>query len=149
MRTHARTHKPVCLRTKQRHAVTSPRREINSQKWFCFTSILALNRAPTCGHVQPCSKDEECCSDQTCVWGQCTVNATSGTEGTICQGQSDCRSDLCCAFQPGEPSSGHGSENRSFFSFNALHRALLLTSQYIPLFPTPPSSCTLNRVSSQ
>ncbi|KAK5868069.1 hypothetical protein PBY51_012514 [Eleginops maclovinus] len=34
-----------------------------------------------------------------CVWGQCTVNATSGAEGTICQGQSDCMPDLCCAFQ--------------------------------------------------
>ncbi|KAF0040912.1 hypothetical protein F2P81_006810 [Scophthalmus maximus] len=34
-----------------------------------------------------------------CVWGQCTVNATGGEEGTICQAQSDCRPDLCCAFQ--------------------------------------------------
>ncbi|XP_032407186.1 dickkopf-related protein 3b isoform X2 [Xiphophorus hellerii] len=51
------------------------------------------------GVAHPCSKDEECCSDQMCVWGQCTVNATQGTAGTICQGQSDCRPDLCCAFQ--------------------------------------------------
>lgn len=76
----------------------------------------------TCWHIQPCSKDEECCSDQTCVWGQCTVNATSGTEGTICQGQSDCRSDLCCAFQPGEPGIDVHRPAERFVHAAAIHR---------------------------
>lgn len=67
---------------------------------YCLYEIENSKCLPCIPTDMPCSKDEECCSDQTCVWGQCTVNATSGTEGTICQGQSDCRSDLCCAFQP-------------------------------------------------
>uniref|UniRef100_A0A3B3IFB7 Dickkopf WNT signaling pathway inhibitor 3b n=1 Tax=Oryzias latipes TaxID=8090 RepID=A0A3B3IFB7_ORYLA len=53
----------------------------------------------------PCTAsdmDEECCSTQMCVWGQCTANVSRGTEGTICQGQNDCRPELCCAFQRGK-----------------------------------------------
>ncbi|XP_061825741.1 dickkopf-related protein 3b isoform X2 [Nerophis lumbriciformis] len=64
--------------------------------WYEMDNSKCLPCIPT---DMPCTKDEECCSKQTCVWGQCTVNATQGTEGTICQGQSDCRPDLCCAFQ--------------------------------------------------
>ncbi|XP_063043888.1 dickkopf-related protein 3a isoform X2 [Engraulis encrasicolus] len=45
-----------------------------------------------------CSKDEECCSGQLCIWGQCAQNATKGDRGSICQHQSDCNGDLCCAF---------------------------------------------------
>ncbi|KAF4082933.1 hypothetical protein AMELA_G00134260 [Ameiurus melas] len=44
-----------------------------------------------------CRKDEECCEGQLCVLGQC-MNSTKGEAGTICQEQSDCDSDLCCAF---------------------------------------------------
>ncbi|MCI4383133.1 hypothetical protein PGIGA_G00022930 [Pangasianodon gigas] len=44
-----------------------------------------------------CKKDEECCEGQLCVLGQC-MNSTKGEEGTICQEQSDCDSDMCCAF---------------------------------------------------
>lgn len=66
---------------------------------YCLYEIENSKCLPCIPTDMPCTKDEECCSDQMCVWGQCTVNATSGTEGTICQGQSDCRPDLCCAFQ--------------------------------------------------
>ncbi|XP_030622600.1 dickkopf-related protein 3a [Chanos chanos] len=45
-----------------------------------------------------CTKDEECCSGQLCVWGQCAKNVTQGEAGTICQYQTDCSSELCCAF---------------------------------------------------
>lgn len=72
---------------------------IMSAFYFCKVVKLLLKSVLP---LQPCSKDEECCSDQMCVWGQCTVNATQGTAGTICQGQSDCRPDLCCAFQRGD-----------------------------------------------
>ncbi|XP_053283134.1 dickkopf-related protein 3b [Pleuronectes platessa] len=66
---------------------------------YCLYEIQNSRCLPCIPTDMPCIKDEECCSDQMCVWGQCTVNATRGTEGTICQGQSDCRTDLCCAFQ--------------------------------------------------
>ncbi|XP_062245209.1 dickkopf-related protein 3b [Platichthys flesus] len=66
---------------------------------YCMYEIQNSRCLPCIPTDMPCLKDEECCSDQMCVWGQCTVNATRGTEGTICQGQSDCRTDLCCAFQ--------------------------------------------------
>nr|XP_020460129.1 dickkopf-related protein 3-like isoform X2 [Monopterus albus] len=69
---------------------------------YCLYEIENSKCLPCIPTDMPCTKDEECCSDQMCVWGQCTVNATKGTEGTICQGQSDCRSDLCCAFQRGK-----------------------------------------------
>ncbi|XP_041852896.1 dickkopf-related protein 3b [Melanotaenia boesemani] len=66
---------------------------------YCLYEIENSKCFPCIATDMPCTKDEECCSDQMCVWGQCTVNVTRGTEGTICQGQSDCRPDLCCAFQ--------------------------------------------------
>ncbi|XP_059191766.1 dickkopf-related protein 3b [Centropristis striata] len=66
---------------------------------YCLYEIGNSKCLPCIPTDMPCTKDEECCSDQMCVWGQCTVNATKGTEGTICQGQSDCNPDLCCAFQ--------------------------------------------------
>lgn len=50
---------------------------------------------------QPCRKDEECCDQQLCVWGQCSHNATRGEAGSTCQRQSDCSPDLCCAFHTG------------------------------------------------
>ncbi|XP_029908866.1 dickkopf-related protein 3b [Myripristis murdjan] len=66
---------------------------------YCMYGIEKSRCLPCIPTDMPCTKDEECCSDEMCVWGQCTANATRGAEGTICQVQSDCRADLCCAFQ--------------------------------------------------
>ncbi|XP_015250936.1 PREDICTED: dickkopf-related protein 3-like [Cyprinodon variegatus] len=66
---------------------------------YCLYEIENSKCLPCIPTDMPCTKDEECCSDQMCVWGQCTANAIQGTAGTICQGQSDCSTDLCCAFQ--------------------------------------------------
>ncbi|XP_034536492.1 dickkopf-related protein 3a [Notolabrus celidotus] len=46
----------------------------------------------------PCTKDEECCGEQLCMWGQCSQNATKGEAGSTCKHQTDCSPDLCCAF---------------------------------------------------
>ncbi|KAA0724490.1 Dickkopf-related protein 3 [Triplophysa tibetana] len=45
-----------------------------------------------------CIKDEECCGEQLCVWGVCAHNRSKGQSGTICQYQSDCSPQHCCAF---------------------------------------------------
>uniref|UniRef100_A0A8C5GYD3 Dickkopf N-terminal cysteine-rich domain-containing protein n=1 Tax=Gouania willdenowi TaxID=441366 RepID=A0A8C5GYD3_GOUWI len=47
-----------------------------------------------------CVKDEECCDEQLCVWGQCTQNATKGEAGNTCHLQTDCNPELCCALHP-------------------------------------------------
>ncbi|XP_011490647.2 dickkopf-related protein 3 isoform X4 [Oryzias latipes] len=66
---------------------------------YCLYEIQSSRCLPCTASDMPCRKDEECCSTQMCVWGQCTANVSRGTEGTICQGQNDCRPELCCAFQ--------------------------------------------------
>ncbi|KAJ8247530.1 hypothetical protein GJAV_G00247430 [Gymnothorax javanicus] len=45
-----------------------------------------------------CTKDEECCAGQLCVWGHCSKKGIKGAAGSICQYQSDCNPALCCAF---------------------------------------------------
>ncbi|XP_047436682.1 dickkopf-related protein 3a [Mugil cephalus] len=45
----------------------------------------------------PCTRDEQCCGEQLCVWGQCSPNATKGEAGSTCKYQTDCNPDLCCA----------------------------------------------------
>ncbi|KAK7169801.1 hypothetical protein R3I94_000135 [Phoxinus phoxinus] len=45
-----------------------------------------------------CTKDEECCAGQLCVWGQCARNSSKGDAGTICQYQRECKEEFCCAF---------------------------------------------------
>uniref|UniRef100_A0A8C8LS56 Dickkopf N-terminal cysteine-rich domain-containing protein n=2 Tax=Oncorhynchus tshawytscha TaxID=74940 RepID=A0A8C8LS56_ONCTS len=66
----------------------------------------------------PCKKDEECCTGQLCVWGQCSQNTTKGEAGSICQYQSNCSPDLLmsllfrvCTAKPIERERCHGSSN--------------------------------------
>ncbi|XP_060118109.1 dickkopf-related protein 3 [Heteronotia binoei] len=70
-----------------------------------------------------CSRDDECCGNQLCVWGECMKAAAKGTNGTICENQRDCNSGMCCAFTkdllfpvctplPGEGESCHDPSNR-------------------------------------
>uniref|UniRef100_A0A8C2AD79 Dickkopf WNT signaling pathway inhibitor 3a n=1 Tax=Cyprinus carpio TaxID=7962 RepID=A0A8C2AD79_CYPCA len=64
---------------------------------FCLYETRSSKCLP-CKHTDAtCSKDEECCAGQLCVWGQC-ANGTKGDSGTICQYQSDCKKELCCTF---------------------------------------------------
>lgn len=66
---------------------------------------------------QSCTKDEECCDEQLCVWGQCSQNATRGEAGSTCQYQSDCRPDLCCALHKGTAQPRVWRVNDSMYSF--------------------------------
>ncbi|XP_017562719.1 dickkopf-related protein 3a isoform X2 [Pygocentrus nattereri] len=60
--------------------------------------LYEVNHSKCLACKETCTKDEECCEGQLCVWGQCTKNTTKGEAGTICAYQSDCSSGLCCAF---------------------------------------------------
>ncbi|KAL8169837.1 UNVERIFIED_CONTAM: Dickkopf- protein 3 [Gekko kuhli] len=70
-----------------------------------------------------CSRDDECCGNQLCVWGECLKAVSRGANGTICENQRDCNSGMCCAFTkdllfpvctplPGEGESCHDPSNR-------------------------------------
>nr|XP_033784212.1 dickkopf-related protein 3 isoform X2 [Geotrypetes seraphini] len=50
-----------------------------------------------CKTQDDCSRDGECCGGQLCVWGQCTLAASKGENGTICENQQECNPGLCCA----------------------------------------------------
>ncbi|KAM3877023.1 dickkopf-related protein 3a [Diretmus argenteus] len=65
---------------------------------YCFYETHKSKCLPCKAIDVPCTKDEECCEGQMCLWGQCSQNATKGEAGSICQYQSDCSTDLCCAF---------------------------------------------------
>ncbi|XP_039993530.1 dickkopf-related protein 3a isoform X2 [Xiphias gladius] len=60
------------------------------------TTVQSSDQGNSIDHS--CTKDEECCGEQLCVWGQCSQNATKGEAGSTCQYQTDCSPDLCCAF---------------------------------------------------
>ncbi|XP_068168320.1 dickkopf-related protein 3a [Antennarius striatus] len=65
---------------------------------YCFYDLHNSKCLPCKATDVSCTKDEQCCSDQLCVWGQCSPNATKGGAGSTCQYQTDCSTDLCCAF---------------------------------------------------
>ncbi|XP_036391338.1 dickkopf-related protein 3-like [Megalops cyprinoides] len=65
---------------------------------YCLYETLRSRCLPCKALDMPCTKDEECCAGELCVWGQCSENATKGDPGSICQYQSDCNTELCCAF---------------------------------------------------
>ncbi|XP_066504899.1 dickkopf-related protein 3b [Hoplias malabaricus] len=65
---------------------------------FCLYNINSSRCIPCKSTSMECVKDEECCGEQLCVWGLCAQNKTRGQSGTICQVQSDCSRQHCCAF---------------------------------------------------
>uniref|UniRef100_A0A3Q3K7V6 Dickkopf N-terminal cysteine-rich domain-containing protein n=1 Tax=Monopterus albus TaxID=43700 RepID=A0A3Q3K7V6_MONAL len=65
---------------------------------YCFYDTHNSRCLPCKATDVSCTKDEECCGEQLCEWGQCSQNATKGEAGTTCQYQADCSPDLCCAF---------------------------------------------------
>ncbi|XP_035010843.1 dickkopf-related protein 3a [Hippoglossus stenolepis] len=65
---------------------------------YCLNVMHGSKCLPCKAIDVSCTKDEECCADELCVWGQCSPNATKGDAGSTCQYQTDCSPDLCCAF---------------------------------------------------
>ncbi|XP_026874054.2 dickkopf-related protein 3b [Electrophorus electricus] len=65
---------------------------------YCRYELSRSKCAPCRTTGTECEKNEECCGEQLCVWGLCALNRTTGQSGTICQQQSDCSSQHCCAF---------------------------------------------------
>uniref|UniRef100_UPI0037E7264F dickkopf-related protein 3a n=1 Tax=Semicossyphus pulcher TaxID=241346 RepID=UPI0037E7264F len=65
---------------------------------YCLSDMKKSKCLPCKAIDVPCTKDEECCGEQLCMWGQCSQNATKGEAGSTCKYQTDCSPDLCCAF---------------------------------------------------
>ncbi|MBN3305316.1 DKK3 protein, partial [Amia calva] len=65
---------------------------------YCFYELLQSRCLPCKTLESICTKDEECCEGQLCVWGRCSDNTTKGEAGSICQYQTECKAELCCAF---------------------------------------------------
>uniref|UniRef100_A0AAQ4NST6 Dickkopf WNT signaling pathway inhibitor 3a n=1 Tax=Gasterosteus aculeatus aculeatus TaxID=481459 RepID=A0AAQ4NST6_GASAC len=65
---------------------------------YCLNNTHKSKCVPCKAIDMSCTKDNECCGEQLCVWGQCSLNATKGAAGSTCQYQADCSPDLCCLF---------------------------------------------------
>ncbi|XP_012694518.2 dickkopf-related protein 3b [Clupea harengus] len=66
---------------------------------YCLYQIRTSKCIPCKATDATCEKDEECCAGQLCVWGSCSGEGKRGQSGSICQYQSDCSPEHCCAFQ--------------------------------------------------
>ncbi|KAK1159764.1 dickkopf-related protein 3b isoform X1 [Acipenser oxyrinchus oxyrinchus] len=65
---------------------------------YCQSGLLQSKCLPCKMQDSNCTRDEECCEGHLCVWGQCVKSSIKGGPGTICEYQSDCNRELCCAF---------------------------------------------------
>ncbi|KAK6472596.1 dickkopf-related protein 3-like [Huso huso] len=65
---------------------------------YCQSGLLQSKCLPCKMQDSNCTRDVECCEGHLCVWGQCVKNSIKGGPGTICEYQSDCNRELCCAF---------------------------------------------------
>ncbi|XP_074522119.1 dickkopf-related protein 3a [Halichoeres trimaculatus] len=65
---------------------------------YCLPDTKNSKCLPCKATDVPCTRDEECCGEQLCMWGQCSQNATKGEAGSTCKSETDCSPDLCCAF---------------------------------------------------
>ncbi|KAF0043190.1 dickkopf-related protein 3a isoform X1 [Scophthalmus maximus] len=72
--------------------------EVCGKGRYCLNAMHNSKCMPCKAIDVSCTRDEECCDEQLCVWGQCSPNATKGEAGSTCQYQTDCSTDLCCAF---------------------------------------------------
>ncbi|KAM4744800.1 dickkopf-related protein 3a isoform 2-T2 [Anableps anableps] len=70
---------------------------------YCLSDTHRSKCKPCKDTDVSCTKDDECCGDQMCVWGQCSQNATKGEPGSTCQYQTDCKPSLCCAIHKAKP----------------------------------------------
>ncbi|XP_070536204.1 uncharacterized protein [Ptychodera flava] len=48
-----------------------------------------------------CNRNAECCKGSLCVWGRCQPDTVAGDEGTLCEVDTDCFENMCCAYEIG------------------------------------------------